>query len=372
MRVWVALLGCCLWLQSGVAQDKLYSDAFPMQDVQLLDGPFKHARDLNIQTLLAYDVDRLLAPFLKEAGLEIKAPYYPNWAGLDGHVGGHYLTAMAMNYASTGNKECLRRMEYMIAELKRCQEANGVANPDWGIGYIGGVPNGKKIWPDLKTGNFGAYRGAWVPWYNVHKIFAGLRDAWAYTGNEEAKTLFLKSADWSIAITSALSDQQMQAMLGTEHGGMNEILADAFQMTKNEKYLVAAKRFSHNTILDAMASHTDNLDNQHANTQVPKAVGFQRIAELSKDKKYVEAGRFFWETVTQNRTIAIGGNSRREFFPSDAACTEFVTDVEGPETCNTYNMLKLTEDLFRCDPSERYAAFYEKAMFNHILSTQHP
>lgn len=372
VRLWAVLFGGLVMMQTAEAQEKLYENAFPMQDVQLLDGPFKHARDLNIQTLLAYDVDRLLAPFLKEAGLEIKAPLYPNWAGLDGHVGGHYLTAMAMNYASTGNKECLRRMEYMIAELKRCQEASTIAYPDWGKGYIGGVPNSKKVWSDLKKGDFGAYRASWVPWYNVHKLYAGLRDAWAYTGNEEAKALFLKLCDWAIDITSALSDEQMQAMLATEHGGMNETLADAWKISGNEKYLVAAKRFSHNTILDAMANHTDNLDNVHANTQVPKAVGFQRIAEITKDKKYVEAGRFFWETVSQNRSIAIGGNSRREFFPSAAACSDYVTDVEGPETCNTYNMLKLTEGLFRSDPSERYTAFYEKAMFNHILSTQHP
>ncbi len=370
--LWVAVMSGGFLCQNAEAQDRLYPNTFPLQDVVLLDGPFKHARDLNIQTLLEYDVDRLVAPFRKEAGLPEKAPLYSNWAGLDGHVGGHYLTAMAMNYASTGNAECAKRMKYMVAELKACQEASGTNFPDWGVGYIGGVPNSKKVWSDLKAGDFGAYRGTWVAWYNVHKIYAGLRDVWAYTGDEEAKTIFLKTCDWAIAVTSALTDQQMQSMLATEHGGMNELFADAYYMTGDAKYLVAAKRFSHNTLLDAMAVHTDNLDNQHANTQVPKAVGFQRIAELSKDQKYVEAGRFFWETVSGNRTLAFGGNSRREFFPSVAASIDFINDVEGPETCNTYNMLKLTEDLFRCNPLEKYAGFYEKALYNHILSTQHP
>ena len=152
------------------------------------------------------------------------------------------------------------------------------------MGYVGGVPNSKEIWTKLKQGDFSAYRTAWVPWYNVHKMYAGLRDAWLYTGNEDAKQLFLQFCDWGIDITSDLSDEQMQQMLDTVHGGMNEIFADAYQMTGNEKYMVAAKRFSHRMLLDAMAADNDNLDNKHANTQVPNAIGFLRIAELSNDK----------------------------------------------------------------------------------------
>ncbi len=354
------------------AQDKLYPNEFALKDVTLLDSPFKHARDLNIQTLLKYDVDRLIAPFRKEAGLPAKAALYPNWEGLDGHIGGHYLTALAMNYAATGNAECKRRMDYMIAELKICQEANVKNNPDWGKGYVGGVPNSKVIWSTLQKGDFKAYRAAWVPWYNVHKLYAGLRDAWLYTENSDARSIFLGFCDWAVNITSSLDESQMQAMLNTEQGGMNEIFADAYQMTGDEKYLTTARRFSHRLILDAMASDNDNLDNKHANTQVPKAVGFERIAELTHDKNYSEAGRFFWETVTGKRTLAFGGNSRREFFPAASSCIDFINDVEGPESCNTYNMLKLTEELFRIDPSAIYTDYYEKALYNHILSTQHP
>jgi uncharacterized protein len=354
------------------AQEKLYLNEFPLKDVKLLDGPFKHARDLNIKTLLEYDIDRLIAPFRKEAGLPKKAELFPNWEGLDGHVGGHYLTALAMNYASTGNTECKKRMDYMLSELKTCQEASEKNNPEWGKGYIGGVPNSKKIWSTLQKGDFTAYRSAWVPWYNVHKLYAGLRDVWLYTGNAEARKIFLKFCDWGIFITSELSDQQMQSMLDTEHGGMNEIFADAWQMTGDEKYLTAAKRFSHRMLLDAMAANNDNLDNKHANTQVPKAVGFARIGELTHDKNYLEAGRFFWETVTGTRSLAFGGNSRREFFPSISSCIDFVNDVEGPETCNSYNMMKLAEDLFRVEPKAIYADYYERTMYNHILSTQHP
>lgn len=359
-------------IQVASAQEKLYPNEFPLSDVKLLDGPFKHAQELNIHVLLEYDIDRLIAPFRKEARLPEKAKLYPNWAGLDGHVGGHYLSALAMNYASSGNAECKKRMEYMISELKSCLEANDKNHPDWGKGYVGGVPNSQQIWSKFQKGDFAAYRAAWVPWYNVHKLYSGLRDAWLYAGNEDAKTIFLKFCDWGITITANLSEEQMQQMLDTEHGGMNETFADAYQMTGDEKYLVAAKRFSHRMLLDAMAAGNDNLDNKHANTQVPKAVGFQRIAELSKDKKYIDAGSFFWETVTGKRSLAFGGNSRREFFPSVSSCTDFVNDVEGPETCNSYNMLKLTEDLFRMNPLAKYADYYERTMYNHILSTQHP
>ncbi|WP_228853386.1 glycoside hydrolase family 127 protein [Aegicerativicinus sediminis] len=354
------------------AQEKLYPNEFPLEDVTLQDGIFQHARDLNIDVLLKYDVDRLLAPYRKEAGLQPKASSYPNWDGLDGHIGGHYLSAMAMNYASTGNSLCKDRMDYMIDELKQCAQSNRSKHPDWGKGYVGGVPNSAEIWSSLQKGNLNPLRRAWVPWYNLHKTYAGLRDAWLYANDKKAKDLFLNFCDWGIEITSSLSEEEMQKMLDIEHGGMNEIFADAYQMTGDDKYITAAKRFSHHDILFPMAEGVDNLDNKHANTQVPKAVGFERIGELSKDSTYLKAGEFLWETVTDNRSLAFGGNSRKEHFPSVSASIDFVNEIEGPESCNTYNMLKLSEDLFRVNPEAKYVDFYERSLYNHILSTQHP
>ena len=246
------------------AQDKLYHNEFPLGDVTLLDGPLKKARDLNIKTLLQYDCDRLLAPYRKEAGLEPRAKTYPNWDGLDGHVGGHYLTAMAIN-AATGNAECQRRMEYMISELQLCADANAKNHPEWGRGYVGGMPNSERIWSTFKKGDFGVYFGSWAPFYNLHKMYAGLRDAWLYCGNEQAKTLFLGFCDWAIDLTSGLSDEQMERMLGNEHGGMNEVLADAYAITQEPKYLSVAMRFSHRRLLTPMSQRVDNLDNMHAN-----------------------------------------------------------------------------------------------------------
>ena len=353
------------------AQDKLYANEFPLGDVTLLDGPLKRARDLNITTLLKYDTDRLLAPYLKEAGLTPKAKSFPNWDGLDGHVGGHYLSALAIN-AATGSEECRARMEYMISELQRCADANQKNHPEWGKGYVGGVPGSDRLWSTFKKGDFAAFYGAWVPFYNIHKMYAGLRDAWLYCGNEQAKQLFLGFCDWAIDLTAELSDEQMERMLDIEHGGMNEVLADAYAMTGDRKYLTVAKRFSHRRLLTPLSQRQDCLDNMHANTQVPKVIGFDRIAELSGEEYFHDASTFFWDIVTGERSLAFGGNSRREHFPSKEACRDFVRDIDGPETCNTNNMLKLTEDLHRRNPNAAYADYYELATFNHILSSQHP
>ena len=253
----------------------------------------------------------------------------------------------------------------MISELKRCQQKHA-------DGYVGGVPDGMKAWNEIKKGNVGIVWKYWVPWYNLHKIYAGLRDAWMYGGNKEARMMFLELCDWGMTIIAPLNDEQMEQMLANEFGGMDEVYADAYQMTGDMKYLNTAKRFSHKWLLDSMAAQGDNLDNKHANTQVPKVVGYQRIAELGHDKKYEAATEYFWNTVVYNRSLSLGGNSRREHFAAADDCKSYVEDREGPESCNTNNMLKLTEGLFRMHPEARYADFYERAMYNHILSTQHP
>jgi DUF1680 family protein len=263
-------------------------------------------------------------------------------------------------------------MDYMLKELQECKEANGVNHPSWGTGYVGGFPNSDKLWSTFKKGDFEVYFASWVPFYNLHKMYAGLRDAWLYCDSKEAKILFLEFCDWGINITADLSDEQMETILGMEHGGMNEVYADAFQMTGEKKYLDTAKRFSHRKFLEPLSKSIDNLDNHHANTQIPKLIGFERIAELTQDDKFQEAASFSWETITQNRSLAFGGNSRREHFPSTESCIDYVHVNDGPESCNSYNMLKLTEDLFRVQPEAKYADYYERTLFNHILSTQHP
>lgn len=350
---------------------------FELADVRLRDGIFARAQERDLAYLLAMDPDRLLAPFLKEAGLPSKAEPYGNWesTGLGGHIGGHYLSALSMMYASTGNEEVFERLRYMLAELRRAQIANG-------NGYIGGVPDGKTIWEEIARGEIDAepfgLNGKWVPWYNLHKLYAGLRDAYRYAGIDTALDMLVDLSDWAIHLTEGLSDEQFQTMLRTEHGGMNEVLADVAALTGDEKYLEAARRFSHRMILDPLMNAEDRLTGLHANTQIPKVVGFQRIAEVAAAfnepgfEHWQNAARFFWQTVVDNRTFAIGGNSVGEHFHPVDDFSSAVKEPEGPETCNTHNMLRLTKKLYEQNPSVQYVDYYERALYNHILSSQHP
>lgn len=256
----------------------------------------------------------------------------------------------------------------MIDELKKCQDAAG-------DGFLGGTPGSKKLWNDLPTANFktgDGLKGTWVPWYNLHKTFAGLRDTWLLTNNLKAKQMFMSMCDWCDNLCSRLTDEQMQRMLGTEHGGMNEVLADASVIFGDIKYLVLAKRFSHLALLNPLLQQQDKLTGMHANTQIPKVVGYERIGELNKDTTWENAAVFFWESVSQKRSIAIGGNSVSEHFNPTNDFSSMIETKEGPETCNTYNMLKLSKMLWQRTGEPKYLDFYEKAMFNHILSSEHP
>ncbi|MFT3829010.1 MAG: glycoside hydrolase family 127 protein [Opitutaceae bacterium] len=354
---------------SAVAADAVRE--FELGDVRLLEGPFKHAQDVNREYLLQLDIDRLLAPFRLEAGLPAKAPKYPNWesSGLDGHTAGHYLTAVAQMWAATGDAEMKRRLDAMVSELAECQRAQR-------DGYVGGIPGGRRLWDAVSSGQMDfqsfSLNGAWVPWYNEHKLFAGLRDAWLIGGNAEARAVLIRLADWGDTLLRNLTDEQMQGMLRTEHGGMNEVLADVYSITGDEKYLRLARRFSQRALLEPLLQHQDRLTGLHANTQIPKVVGYARIAELGGDDSWRDAARFFWGTVVEHRSLAFGGNSVSEHFnPTDDFAT-VLESREGPETCNTYNMLRLTEALFRHEPAAHYADFYERALFNHILASQHP
>jgi DUF1680 family protein len=344
---------------------------FPLSQVRVLDGPFKHAQDLNIDYVRALEPDRLLAPYRTEAGLQPKAPKYPNWesTGLEGHTTGHYLTALAQIWAAIGDPEMKRRLDYMVVELAECQRANG-------NGYVGAIPGSRQLWDEIAGGTLRVERfainGKWVPWYNLHKLFAGLRDAYAIGRNDDARAVLIRLADWTDQLVSKLSDTQMQEMLGAEHGGMNEVLADVFAITNDRKYLMLAQRFSQRALLDSLERHQDTLTGLHANTQIPKAIGYARIAELGGEPAGLDAARFFWQTVVRHRTVAFGGNSVHEHFNPPDDFSSMIESREGPETCNTYNMLRLTERLFRAEPSAEYADFYERALFNHILSTEHP
>jgi DUF1680 family protein len=347
---------------------------FPLTSVRLLESPFSDAVKANRAYMLALEPDRLLAPFLHEAGLEPRAQSYGNWegSGLGGHTAGHYLSALSTMIASgadTTNGELRRRLEYMLSELERCQKAS----PD---GYIGGVPDGRAFWADIAAGRINAnsfgINNKWVPWYNLHKTFAGLRDAYLVAGNEKAREIFIREGDWCEQLLSKLSDEQIQNMLKAEHGGMNEVLADLYAITGDEKFLRAARRFCHKAVLDPLERHEDHLTGLHANTQIPKVIGLERIATLTGDKEADSGARFFWDDVTGKRTVVFGGNSVSEHFNNPKDFSGMLQSREGPETCNTYNMLRLTEQLFASEPRAAYADYYERALYNHILASINP
>lgn len=343
---------------------------FEPGEVKLLEGPYLNAVQLDSKFLLSLDPDRLLAWYRKEAGLKPKAANYGGWEGqgIAGHSLGHYLSACSRMYRETGDQQFRQRVDHVVEELAACQQAVG-------DGFLGAMPNGRKVFDEVSHGDIRSQgfdlNDSWVPWYNLHKLFAGLIDAYRIAGNEQAKTVVARLSDWAIAVTKNLTPDQWQTMLACEHGGMNEALADVADITGNPAYLELAQKFYHKAILDPLADGRDELGGKHANTQIPKAIGAARIFELTGDEKFAKISKFFWDTVVANHTYVTGGNSDAEHFAAPGKLNDHL-GVSTTETCNTYNMLKLTTLLFKRDPRPEYAEYMERALWNHILASRNP
>ena len=358
----VFVLGCS-------HEQKTHLQNFSLSDVRLLDGPFLRAQQADLKYMLSLDPDRLLAPYLREAGIEPLADNYPNWenTGLDGHIAGHYLSALSFMYASTGSREALDRINYMTSWIDSCQERNG-------NGYVAGIPGGKELWDEIKSGDIEAkpfsLNGKWVPLYNIHKLFAGLRDAYLNTGNGQAKDILVKLTDWFMNLTGGLTDDQVQEMLISEHGGLNEVFVDVAKITGDNKYLALARRFSDRRLLDPLLERKNELTGLHSNMQIPKVIGFKHLADATRDSAWNGAAEYFWNLMVNDWTVSIGGNSVKEHLNPPDDFSSMIRSVQGPETCNTYNMLKLTRLLYLSDPEKKYLDYYERALYNHILSSE--
>ena len=351
---------------------------FEPGEVTILDGPFKVAHDASAKYLRSLELDRLLAGFRKVAGLPKKADVYGGWEarGVAGHSLGHYMSAIAYEYAESGDKEWLKRANYIVDELAACQAENGKnTTPGIGKGFLVAFDDGKKIFTeiaqrDIRTQGFDL-NGGWVPWYTIHKQLAGLRDIYLYTGNQKALDVACAQADWAIDLTKDFNDADWQKMLMAEHGGMNEVLADLYAITGEKKYDDLARHFYQKAVLDPLADGNDILPGRHANTNIPKLIGLARLYELDGDARFKSAADYFWNRVVDTQLYANGGNSFNEHF-QDPNTQGAHLEGSTSETCNSYNMLKLTRHLFALKPDMKLADFAERATFNHILASIDP
>jgi len=333
----------------------------------LLDGPFKTAMEADVRYLLLIEPDRLLADFRDHAGLKAKGERYGGWenSGLAGHSLGHYLSACAMHYGVTHDKQFLDKVNYIVDELAECQPKRN--------GYVGAIPKEDSMWAEVEKGNIRSrgfdLNGAWSPWYTVHKIMAGLLDAYLYCDNKKALTVETGIANWTAHLIRNLPDSSLQRMLFCEYGGMNDVLVNTYALTGEKKYLDLSYKFHDKRILDSLALQKDILPGKHSNTQIPKVIGCIRRYELTANEKDKTIADFFWQTVVEDHTYAPGGNSNYEYLGPAGKLNDALTD-NTMETCNTYNMLKLTRHMFALQPSVKLMDYYEKALYNHILSSQ--
>ena len=341
----------------------------PLDKVRVLGGPLKQAQDLTARYLLSLNPDSMMAYYRIRAGLPQKAAPYGGWDGpkknLTGHIAGHHLSAVSLMYLATGDARFKERANYLVSEMKVVQDKNG-------DGYLSALEGGREAWAAVSKGDIRSaafdLNGLWSPWYVLHKTFAGLRDAYRHTGNRTALDVEIKFAAWAEGVLAPLSDEQVQKMLNTEHGGMNEILADLYADTGNKRWLDLSYRFEHHAFTDALKRHEDNLSGKHGNCQIPKLIGSASRYRYTGDTADIIAASFFWDRVAQHHSYATGGHGLAEYFgPPDQLSAR--VDGRTCETCNVYNMIKLSRQLFALRPDPLYADFHERALFNHILAS---
>lgn len=350
----------------------------PLWAVRITGGPLKRAQSLTAEYLLALEPDRMLAGYRIRAGLEPKAKSYTGWDSVEGkqltgHVAGHYLSAVSLMYAATGDIRFKERADYIVKELKEVQDKRGT-------GYLGAIADakgtdGELIFQQIANGDIRStgfdLNGMWSPWYTLHKVFAGLRDAYRHTGNKTALEIEIRFATWAERILSKLTDAQVQRMLNTEFGGMNEVMVDLYVDTGDKRWLDLSYKFEHRAFTIPLMRHQDNLAGKHGNTQIPKMIGSITRFAATGNPGDGFAASFFWDQVVEHHTYATGGHGKDEYFGEPDKLNDRV-DGRTAETCNVYNMLKLTRKLFALRPDAHYADFHERALFNHILASQDP
>ena len=334
-------------------------EEFSMQNVTLLDKYEQNAFNKEVEYLKSLEPDRLMRGFGDISGRKINAEKYGGWetSAIQGHTLGHYLTAVSQAYATSKDEELKKITDYMISVLKGCQLKNG---------YLHAIP--ESHYDQIESGNTS---GTWVPWYSMHKILAGLVDVYAFTGNKDALKIASKLGDWVYSRTSKWTPEMQQTVLNVEYGGMNDCLYNLYKHTKNENHLSAAHSFDEISLFEPLYNGKDILNGKHANTTIPKIVGAINRYTVTGEEYYLQVAANFWQIVVENHTYITGGNSEWEHFGEPKVLDAERTSCNC-ETCNTYNMLKLTRALFKATGDVRYSDYYENTFINAILSSQNP
>ena len=343
------------------AQSKGKLEPFPLSSVRLGPGIFKEQEELNSRYLDSLTVDRLLHSFRLTSGITSAATPYGGWEDpaceLRGHFnGGHYLSAVALASAGSGNTDLRNRGNEMVAGLDGCQKKNSQ-------GYLSAYPT--DLFQHLVDG-----KPVWAPFYTYHKIMAGLLDMYTLTGNTDALAIVEGMARWVNSYFEGISTDQRQRMLRVEYGGMNEVLVNLAAVTKKDRYIATAHLFEQPNFLDALASRRDELTGLHANTHVPKIIGAARIYEVTGDRRYRQIAEYFLEEVLTARNYVIGNTSLDEHWKGPAGHLEGSLGWTNAECCVAYNLMKLERLVFGWTADARWMDEYERALFNSRLGTQ--
>lgn len=336
---------------------------FPLKQVRLGDGPCKAAMEADRLYLQSLPADRLLHTFRMNAGMASSAQALGGWEAPDcelrGHyAGGHYLSACALMYASTGDEDLKKNAGVVVAELGKCQAALK-------SGYLSAFP--VEFFDRLRE-----RQKVWAPFYTIHKIMAGLLDMYVYCGNEQALAMVQRMADWVDGYTDTLSYEHMQRVLGTEFGGMGEVLCNLYAVTGNRDLLEIARRFDKKQFFDPLAAYRDELKGLHVNTHIPQVIAAARYYELTGERRYRDIAEYFWDEVVSERTYCTGGTSNDEAWNTDPGKLAAELSPVTTECCCAYNMMKLTRHRFGWSPEARFMDYYERVLFNHRLGTINP